>query len=182
MRYALDTEFNGFGGQLLSLALVREDDFSLYITYDRQGLLIDPWVQDNVIPIMDKIRTLRDEIFSTGGAAAPIASPAANSTLVRDEAARIAIQNGTTMPGLATKTSQYLRDQGMNIVQEINANQSVGITTIYVYNSKPYTLKFLADLMKVKPTNIWNKFDPSVGADIAVIIGNDWATNNPLPQ
>jgi hypothetical protein len=137
---------------------------------------------DILIPIMDKIRTLRDEIFSTGGSAAPIASPAANSTLVRDEAAKIAIQNGTTIPGLATKTSQYLRDQGMNIVQEINANQGFAITTIYVYNSKPYTLKYLADLMKVQPTNIWNKFDPNVGADIAVIIGNDWATNNPLPQ
>jgi LCP family protein required for cell wall assembly len=137
---------------------------------------------DILIPIMDKIRTLRDNIFSTGGSAAPIASPAANSTLVRDEAARIAIQNGTTVPGLATKTSQYLRDQGMNIVQEINANQSTAITTIYVYNSKPYTLKYLADLMKVQPTNIWNKFDPNVGADIAVIIGNDWAVSNPLPQ
>jgi LCP family protein required for cell wall assembly len=136
---------------------------------------------DILIPIMDKIRALRDEIFSTGGAEAPIASPSANSTLVRDEAARIAIQNGTTIPGLASKTSQYLRDQGMNIVQEINANQSIAITTIYVYNSKPYTLKFLADLMKVQPTNIWNKFDPNVGADIAVIIGNDWANNNPLP-
>jgi LCP family protein required for cell wall assembly len=137
---------------------------------------------DILIPIMDKIRTLRDTIFSTGGSAAPIASPAANSTLVRDEAARIAIQNGTTIPGLATKTSQYLRDQGMNIVQEINANQSTAITTIYVYNSKPYTLKYLADLMKVPPTNIWNKFDPSVGADIAVMIGDDWARSNPLPQ
>ncbi len=137
---------------------------------------------DILIPIMDKIRTLRDTIFSTGGSAAPIASPVANSTLVRDEAARIAIQNGTTTPGLATKTSQYLRDQGMNIVQEINANQSTAITTIYVYNSKPYTLKYLADLMKVQPTNIWNKFDPNVGADIAVIIGDDWARSNPLPQ
>ena len=137
---------------------------------------------DILIPIMDKIRALRDEIFSSGGAEAPIASPFANSTLVRDEAAKIDIQNGTTNPGLAAKTSKYLRDQGMNIVQEINANQNYAITTIYVYNSKPYTLKFLADLMKVQPAYIWNKFDPNVGADITVIIGNDWANNNPLPQ
>jgi polyisoprenyl-teichoic acid--peptidoglycan teichoic acid transferase len=137
---------------------------------------------DILIPIMDKIRTLRDEIFSTGGAQAPIASPSANSTLVRDEAARIAIQNGTPNTGLAGKTSQYLRDQGMNIVQEANANQNIAITTIYIYNSKPYTLKFIADLMKVQPTNIWNKFDPNVGADILIMLGNDWATNNPLPQ
>lgn len=30
MRYYLDTEFNGRGGQLLSLALVREDGESIY--------------------------------------------------------------------------------------------------------------------------------------------------------
>jgi len=137
---------------------------------------------DILIPIMDKIRALRDDIFSTGGAQAPIASPSANSTLVRDEAARIAIQNGTTNAGLASKTSQYLRDQGMNIVQEVNANQNLAKTTIYIYNSKPYTLKFLADLMKVDTGFIWNKFDPSVGADILIMLGNDWASNNPLPQ
>ena len=152
------------------------------IDYDMMIPAKSPEGLDILIPIMDKIRDLRDEIFSTGGAESPIASPSANSTLVRDEVARIAIQNGTTSPGLASKTSQYLRDQGMNIVQEINANQNYAITTIYVYNSKPYTLKFIADLMKVQPTNIWNKFDPSVGADIAIIIGDDWANNNPLPQ
>ena len=135
-----------------------------------------------LIPITDKIRALRDEIFSTGGAEAPIASPSANSTLVQDEAARIAIQNGTTNPGLAAMTSKYLHDQGMNIVQEANANQNLAKTTIYIYNSKPYTLKFLADLMKVDTGFIWNKFDPSVGADILIMLGNDWASNNPLPQ
>ena len=131
-----------------------------------------------LIPIMDKIRALRDDIFSTGGAEAPIASPSANSTLVKDEAARIVIQNGTTNTGLASKTSQYLSAQGMNIVQVTNANPNSALTTIYVYNSKPYTLKYLADLMKVQPTNIWNRFDPSVGADIAVSLGNDWAQND----
>ena len=152
------------------------------INYDMMITAKSPEGLEILIPIMDKIRTFRDEVFSTGGAQAPVASPSANSTLVRDEAAKIAIQNGTTIPGLAIKTSQYLRVQGMNIVQETNAKQNLAITTIYVYNSKPYTLKFLADLMKIQPTNIWNKFDPNVGADIAVIIGNDWATNNPLPQ
>ena len=32
-RYYLDTEFNDFGGELISLALVREDGFSLYLVY-----------------------------------------------------------------------------------------------------------------------------------------------------
>ncbi len=136
---------------------------------------------DILIPINDKIRELRDTIFSTGGSQAPVASPAANSTLVRDEAARIVIRNGTTVEGLANRTAQYLRDQGMNIIQMENVNQNLSITTIEIYNSKPYSLKSLADLMKVQATNIWNKFDPNIGADIIVYLGNDWARNNTLP-
>ena len=49
LRYFLDTEFNGFGGALLSLALVREDGASLYLLYEADGPL-DPWVQRNILP------------------------------------------------------------------------------------------------------------------------------------
>ena len=50
-RLFLDTEFNGFGGQLLSMALVPEEDgkpvFYQELTLPDQ---IHPWVADNVIP------------------------------------------------------------------------------------------------------------------------------------
>lgn len=49
MRYFLDTEFNGFGGALISLGLVREDGPSLYLTYDIPKA-IDPFVRRNVQP------------------------------------------------------------------------------------------------------------------------------------
>lgn len=66
MRYFLDTEFNssrysGYDGQILSLGLIREDGLALY-TYRSFndapfGLShpkgIDPWVLENVIPIID---------------------------------------------------------------------------------------------------------------------------------
>ncbi len=55
MRYFLDTEFNGWGGALLSLALVPEDggqDF--YVTLDWSDPL-EPWVQTNVIPYLDTV-------------------------------------------------------------------------------------------------------------------------------
>ena len=51
MRYWIDCEYNGFGGQLLSLALVREDGHNLYIVYDVIQEL-DPWVKKNVMPIL----------------------------------------------------------------------------------------------------------------------------------
>ena len=52
MRYYLDTEFNGFGGELISLALVREDGKSLYLVYPVPMERYDFWVQKNVVPIL----------------------------------------------------------------------------------------------------------------------------------
>ena len=54
MRYFLDTEYNGWGGALLSLALVPEDGEELYLTLDWDGPL-DPWVERNVIPYLDTV-------------------------------------------------------------------------------------------------------------------------------
>jgi hypothetical protein len=49
LRYYLDTEFNGFGGPLISLALVRQDGPSLYLLYESPRPL-DPWVERNILP------------------------------------------------------------------------------------------------------------------------------------
>ncbi|HLY89060.1 MAG TPA: hypothetical protein VKQ27_08755 [Acetobacteraceae bacterium] len=52
MRYYLDTEFNGFGGQLLSLALVREDGESMYwVSSHNCDQHWDGWVLQNVVPL-----------------------------------------------------------------------------------------------------------------------------------
>lgn len=48
MRYYLDTEFDGHGGPLISLGLVREDVNSISLVV--QDWADDPWVQQNVIP------------------------------------------------------------------------------------------------------------------------------------
>lgn len=52
MRYYLDTEFNEFGGALISIGLVREDGESLYIVYDWPTIIYGNWVKDNVVPIL----------------------------------------------------------------------------------------------------------------------------------
>jgi hypothetical protein len=55
VRYFLDTEFNGFGGALLSLALVPEDHGEeLYITLACDDPL-DPWVERHVMPYLDTV-------------------------------------------------------------------------------------------------------------------------------
>ena len=61
MRYFLDTEYNGWGGALLSLALVPDDGEELYLTLDWSGAL-EPWVERNVLPYLD---TVPDALVST---------------------------------------------------------------------------------------------------------------------
>ncbi len=53
MRYYLDTEFDGFGGDLMSLALVREDGPSLYAICSAYAK--DDWVKANVVPILSDV-------------------------------------------------------------------------------------------------------------------------------
>ena len=55
MRYFLDTEFNGFGGALLSLALVPEDGSDeLYLTFDLAEP-VEEWVEKHVLPYVDHV-------------------------------------------------------------------------------------------------------------------------------
>jgi len=54
VRYYLDTEFNGFGGALLSLALVPEDGQEFYVTLQCDDRIF-PWVERNVVPYLDNV-------------------------------------------------------------------------------------------------------------------------------
>jgi len=58
MRYYLDTEFDGHGGPLISMALVRggADDSIMIVTGHWP---LDPWVRGNVLPVLhsDKAAT-----------------------------------------------------------------------------------------------------------------------------
>src|SRR6476660_4273073 len=51
MRYFLDTEYNGWGGALLSLALVPDPGEALYLTLDWDGHL-EGWVERHVVPYL----------------------------------------------------------------------------------------------------------------------------------
>lgn len=53
MRYFLDTEFNGFGGELISIALVPENDgrAPFYAAVECKNLT--PWVVEHIIPVLD---------------------------------------------------------------------------------------------------------------------------------
>lgn len=74
MRYFLDTEYNGFGGALISLALVPErGDQEYYATLPLPETL-HPWVQRHVIPYLRSVPVGTDHDLSQPAAAAQLAA------------------------------------------------------------------------------------------------------------
>ena len=58
MRFFIDTEFNGFGGKLMSMAIVPEDkNFSEFYCEIEMNDQLEPWVRDNVVPHMILVPT-----------------------------------------------------------------------------------------------------------------------------
>jgi LCP family protein required for cell wall assembly len=132
-------------------------------------------------PLTEKIRALRDEIFSETGPANPLAVSMDIAQLVKEESAQVSVMNGSSVSGLAARTVDYLKSQGINVVETGNASQISPTTEITFYNGKPYTLKYLVDLMKINKFRIRYASDPAVSADIVIILGDDWAQTNTMP-
>lgn len=63
MRMWIDTEFNGFGGELLSIALLAEDGSYLYKVIYYPEIKICEWVQLHVIPyiLQNPLTEIKDE-------------------------------------------------------------------------------------------------------------------------
>lgn len=65
MRYFIDTEFDGTGGPLLSIALVKETGpRSIYIVTDNVEIAVNSWVIENVI---SKINIVPDDTVVVTG-------------------------------------------------------------------------------------------------------------------
>lgn len=136
---------------------------------------------DILKPIPDKIRLIRDEVFTTGGPVGPAAVAQDPAELMKAENARISVQNGTQTPGLASRTSQYFKSLGINVVEETNAELKSS-TVLIMYSSKPYTAAYLAKMMNIPDSHIFSRSDPpNPQIDLAVILGNDWVTMTPTP-
>lgn len=129
---------------------------------------------DILIPQPDKIRLVRDSIFTTSGPISPVAVSGDPAELIKQEAARISLQNGTLVPGLASRTSDLLKAKGMNVVEEKNADQVYSASRIIIYTGKPYSISYLSLTMGISSGQIYNKYDPKSPYDIAIIMGTDW--------
>ena len=133
-------------------------------------------------PFPDKIRELRDQIFTTGGALSPLAAQGDPTALMQADGARVRFLNGSFTPGLEVNTGNYFLAQGMPVTEVGPADRSYDRTTIYLYSPKLYTLKYLQTVFGItSSTQIRIQPDPASTVDVEVRLGNDWATSNPMP-
>jgi polyisoprenyl-teichoic acid--peptidoglycan teichoic acid transferase len=148
---------------------------------DQVTLVTSPDGTQQVLkPVTDKIRMLRDEIFTNTGPVSPAAANADLASLVKEEGARVAVLNGSYTAGLAATTSDYLKSQGLNITQTDNAQTATPYTEITFYTGKPYTVKYLVELMGIDSIRIYHVNDPASPVDVTVKLGDTWANNNPM--
>lgn len=133
-------------------------------------------------PIPDKIRELRDEIFTASGAISPLAQGADALDRARQEAATIAVYNGTYTAGLAQKTADYLKSLGFNVVIIDSASTFPGSTIVVDRRGRPYALTYFKELFRLNAAiQIQSDYNPDAPADIEIILGPDWAASNPMP-
>jgi hypothetical protein len=131
-----------------------------------------------VIPLPDKIHTLRDEIFATSGSLSP-QTPGDNTSRMQAETASVAIYNGSGTGGLENQTAELLRTQGMNVVSSGVAGERYASTTVVDHTGNPFTLRYLVDLMGISEYRIQLAYDPSSPVGVELFLGDDWAQKIP---
>lgn len=129
-------------------------------------------------PISDKIRVLRDEIFTSTGPLSPIAQGDVVA-LMRDELARVRVLDGTFTPGLDQRAGTYFQSQGLNVTEVGSAAEAYTQTMIVVYGSKLYTVKYLQSTYGITDNQIRFVSDPTSSVDVEIRLGSDIAGSVP---
>ncbi len=98
----------------------------------------------------------------------------------RAELARIALYNAAGAPGLACRTAAFLRHYGFWVVETGNAAYQER-SSIVNAAAKPATLALLQQMLGIPDGQVVHVPALEGEAEIAVYLGADWATQNPLP-
>jgi LCP family protein required for cell wall assembly len=133
--------------------------------------------QSILVPLPEKIRQLRDQIFlASTGTLGPLL-PGTPEEKMAAEAAKIVLLNGSLVEGLAQNTQTLLQSKGANVV-EISNGEFTQYTRIVDYTGNPHTVKYLSDLLGVIPGYYEIQFDPDSPVDVLVTLGVDWSTQS----
>ncbi len=97
-----------------------------------------------------------------------------HNTMIDKEILRVEVLNGTSQKGLAKKTSQYLKDNKLDVIIISNARFDTISETIVIDRLKKNCAygKYVAK--KLNCNNIMSDIDSSLYIDVTIIIGNDY--------
>lgn len=148
---------------------------------DQVLLAKSPEGDDVLKPITERIRELRDEVLFGSESFSPAGMGRDPIELVTAEVPKLSVLNGTNTSGLAAQTTDYFQSQGIKVTIAGNADQLYTNTRIFDYTGKIYTVKYLMELMNISSNLFYSRYDPTSEVDVVVILGADWANNNPMP-
>ena len=136
-----------------------------------------------VKPFPDKIRELRDKVFTTGGPLSPLAATGDPTALMQADGARVRVLNGSYTPGLEVTTGNYFITQGLGVTEVGGADRVYDNTIIVLYKPKLYTMKYLQAVFGITSSaQIRIQSDPNQTVDLEIRLGNNWAASNPMPK
>ncbi len=133
-----------------------------------------------LMPIPDKIRELRDQIFGVDETAHPLAQGDPKALMQLDEA-RIRVTNTSRVANLDVRTANFLITEGMNVTQHGASTNSSDRTIVVVYSAKLYALRYLISPLGLitNSSQIIFKPDPAENVDLEIRVGNDWLKQLP---
>lgn len=151
------------------------------ITEDSAYQAFEPTTGQSVlIPIMEKIRVVRDETFATGGALGPSQVSSDPVALMKAEGARVSIRNGSGVANLAEVSTIYFQQQGVNVVEQ-GSGEFRGYSYIIDITGKPYTMAYFQTVLGIGPAQVSNaSYDPNSPVDVIVVLGDDWANSGKM--
>jgi hypothetical protein len=145
----------------------------------QDNTLLDGQAAAVLKPMPDKIRVLRDDIFTTAGPSSPLATGDPTVLMQQDEA-RVRVLNGTGSADLSQRTAKFLASQGMNVTEVGNASSVYQKTTVVIYGPKLYALNYILKMFGIETNNqIIFTPDPGSPVDLEIRIGNDWVDKIP---
>jgi polyisoprenyl-teichoic acid--peptidoglycan teichoic acid transferase len=125
--------------------------------------------QNVLVPIREKIRALRDQFFNS----VPTAGPPGETPIPSIGSARIRVENGTDINGLAARTSDRLKAQGFDVVEIGSADRFDYAQSQIISYAAADAATAVAQMLGLPPSAVVTSTAAST-VDLRVILGKDY--------